>query len=107
MSKDKEATKAAISVAEVEKKGGDLMYLGPTITGVVKRGTVFKDGILPKRAQEYITEFPQMERLFVKVDNAPEAVKELRKKQGVLSAVYDQVAAHFNTVGANAQNRRG
>lgn len=92
MSKDKEVPKA--SVAEVEKNN-DLMYLGPAITGVVKRGTVFKNGILPKRAQECITEFPQMERLFVKVDNVPEVVKELRKKQSALGAIYNQVVAHF------------
>lgn len=78
-----------------QKKKGDLMYLGPTIIGAARRGTVFKDGVLPKKAQECIAEFPMMERLFVEVDNAPEAARELRKKQSALGAVYGQVAQKF------------
>lgn len=94
MSKEKAAQEAAAPTKTAKKKG-DLMYLGPTITGAARRGTVFKDGILPKKAQECIAELPQMERLFVEVDKMPEAVRELRKKQSALKAVYNQVAAHF------------
>lgn len=81
--------------AKREPENGNLIYLGPTITGAARHGTVFKDGILPKNTQEFIAEFPQMIRLFVEVDKMPEAVMEIRKKQGVLGAIYDQVEAHF------------
>ncbi len=95
MSNSKEAPKAAVSAAKAKKKG-DLMYLGPTVAGAVRRGTVFKDGVLPERAKECTAALPVMERLFVEVEKAPQAAKELRKKQSALGAVYGQVAAHFN-----------
>lgn len=94
MSKAKAAQEAA-APTKTAKKTGDLMYLGPTITGVARRGTVFKDGVLPKKAQECIAELPQMDRLFVEVDKMPEAVRELRKKQSALGAIYNQVAQKF------------
>lgn len=85
-----------IAVAGSQKKRGDLMYLGPTIIGAARRGTVFKEGILPKKAQDCVSELPMMERLFVEVDKMPEAVRELGRKQSALRAVYAQVATHFN-----------
>lgn len=94
MSKGKAAQETA-APTETAKKKGDLMYLGPTITGAARRGTVFKDGVLPKKAQECIAELPQMNRLFVEVDKMPEAVRELRKKQSALRAIYNQVAQKF------------
>lgn len=87
---------AATAAAMAKEKKGDLMYLGPTISGAVRHSTVFKNGVLPKAAQECVAEFPMMERLFVEVDKMPDAIKELNKKQSALSAVYAQVAAHFN-----------
>lgn len=108
MSKGKEMPQAAASItgaktepdmalpAEKPEKKGDLAYLGPTITGAARHGTVFKNGILPEKAQECIAELPQMFRLFVGVDKMPEAIRELKKKQSTLRAVYDQTVAHFN-----------
>ena len=105
MSKGKEAPEAAAPAAKAKRKG-DLMYLGPTVAGAVRRGTVFKDGILPEKAKECIAALPMMERLFVGVEKMPEAVKELRKKQSALGAVYDQAAVRFGAAGTDAQNRR-
>lgn len=95
VSAGKEAPEAAAPVARVKKKG-DLMYLGPTITGVARHGTVFKDGILPEGAKKCVSELPMIERLFVELEKIPGAVKELRKKQSALGAVYEQTAKHFN-----------
>lgn len=96
---------AAFSTSGEEKeKRGNRMYLGPTITGVVRHGTVFKDGVLPKRATECIAELPVMERLFVETDRMPEAVTELGKKQSALGAVYARVAEHFNAAHPGGQN---
>lgn len=95
MSKGKEVQEAAVPAAKAKKKG-DLMYLGPTIIGVARHGTVFKDGILPEKAQKCIKEFPQMLHLFVEINKMPEAVRDLRKKQSVLGTICDQTKAHFN-----------
>ena len=72
------------------------MYLGPTITGVARHGTVFKDGVFPEKAQKCIKEFPQMLHLFVELNKMPEAVRDLRKKQSVLGTICDQTKAQFN-----------
>lgn len=95
MNKAKETPEAATAPAKVRKKG-DVMYLGPTIAGAARHGTVFRNGILPKGAQVCIAELPMLERLFVEVEKVPDAVKELRKSQSALGTVYAQTEAHFN-----------
>lgn len=80
-----------------QEKKGNLVYLGPTITGVVRHSAVFEDGVLPERTQKCVAEFPMMERLFVQIDEMPEAVKELRKEQSVLSTIYKQTANKYQT----------
>lgn len=78
-----------------KKKQGNLMYLGPTITGVVRYSTVFKEGILPKKVKECIEQLPMMEKLFVPMDGISKATKELKKEQSVLGTIYTQVANKF------------
>ena len=80
--------------AKQEKKSNTI-YLGPTITGVIKHSTVFKDGILPEKVQKCVSDFPMMRRLFVNIDEMAEAIKELRKQQSALSAIYDQTTQKF------------
>lgn len=96
-SSTEKAEQEAAASAEKAKKKGDLMYLGPTITGVARHGTVFKDGILTSRANKCIAELPQMLRLFVEEDKVPEAARELRKQQSALVTIYNQTAERFST----------
>ncbi len=98
-----ESVAAAVPGRAPEKRESRI-YLGPTITGAVRHGTVFKNGVLSKRVQECIAELPVMERLFVETGRMPEAVKELGKKQSALGAVYVRVAAHFNAARPGGQN---
>lgn len=77
------------------KKAVDLMYLGPTIVGVARHSTVFKDGKLPVKAQACINELPMMAKLFVPLSDMPEVIKELNKDQSVLRTVYSQVLKKF------------
>lgn len=100
-------TEAPVKVEEVKtevpaeetkpEKKGNLVYLGPTITGVVRHSDVFEGGILPERTQKCVADFPMMERLFVQIDEMPEAVKELRKEQSVLSTIYKQTVNKYQT----------
>ncbi len=89
----KPATK--IEPAGKKKTQENVMYLGPTIAGKVKQGTIFKGGILPATVQECVAQFPAMTKLFVPVSKLPEATKALNKKQGVLAAIYAQTASKF------------
>lgn len=78
-----------------KKKQENLMYLGPTITGVVRHSTIFKEGILPKKVTECVEQFPMMKKLFVPLSEMPKAVKELKKEQSVLGTIYAQTANKF------------
>lgn len=97
MSKVKTETAKTVKTIPVssKKKQCTVMYLGPTITGVVRHSTIFKDGVLPERVKECISQLPMIERLFVSLDKLPEAKKELNKKQSVLCTIYAQTVNKF------------
>lgn len=104
MSKNKAEIKTETAEVEVkteetpvkkQEKKENLVYLGPTITGVVRHSEVFEDGVLPEKAQKCVADFPMMERLFVKLSDMAEAVKELRKDKSVLSTIYTQTANKY------------
>ena len=76
-------------------KQGNLMYLGPTITGVVRHSTIFKNGVLPQKVKECVEQFPVMKKLFVPLEGIPAAVKELEKEQSALGTIYSQTAKKF------------
>lgn len=79
-----------------QEKKGNTVYLGPTITGVIKHSTVFQNGILPEKAQKCVADFPMMRRLIVNMDEMADAVKELHKQQSALSAIYAKTAQRFS-----------
>lgn len=84
------------TVAEEKQKSREaVMYLGPTIVGVIRHSTVFKEGVLPEKVQECVKQFPMMEKLFVSIGDIPEAVKEINKNQSVLRTIYVQVTNNF------------
>ena len=96
--KEIEETKEGADVKQsgkTVKQPADVMYMGPTIAGVARHSTVFKGGILPQKAEECISIFPPMKRLFVPLKKMPDIVKELNKKKGVLWEVYMQVSKKF------------
>lgn len=102
-------TAAAVSdrnqeVAGRNGKPGNRMYLGPSIPGAVRHGTVFQDGVLPEKAKECVRQLPVMERLFVGAEGMPEAVRELRRDQSMLRAVYARVEAYFHALAPGAGN---
>lgn len=77
----------------------NVIYLGATIPGIVRHAQVFTDGVLPGSALKAISEFPMMRRLFVRLSEMPEAVKELRKEQSALGAIYKQTAIKYTNKG--------
>ncbi len=84
------------TVAEEKQKSREaVMYLGPTIVGVIRHSTVFKEGVLPEKVQECVKQLPMMEKLFVSIGDIPEAVKEINKNESVLRTIYVQVTNNF------------
>lgn len=90
------STKAAKEAVKETASKSDKMYLGPTIVGVVRHSTTFKDGVLPEKVKACVAESPMMEQLFVDINDIPEAVKELKKSQSVLRTIYNQTFAKYN-----------
>lgn len=82
--------------ASAAKKQGNLMYLGPTITGVVRHSTIFKNGILPQKLDKCVEEFPAMKKLLVSMDEISRVTKELMKEQSALATIYAQTDKKFN-----------
>ena len=82
--------------AAERSRQANLMYLGPTIVGVIRHSTIFKGGVLPEKAKECVDQFPMMRKLFVPIEELPRAVKELRKEQSALGTIYSQTAKKFN-----------
>lgn len=84
------------TVAEEKQKSREaVMYLGPTIVGVIRHSTVFKEGVLPEKVQECVKQLPMMEKLFVSIGDIPEAVKEINKNESVFRTIYVQVTNNF------------
>ena len=84
------------TVAEEKQKSREaVMYLGPTIVGVIRHSTVFREGVLPEKVQECVKQLPMMEKLFVSIGDIPEAVKEINKNESVLRTIYVQVTNNF------------
>lgn len=78
------------------RKQKNLMYLGPSITGIVRHSTIFKNGILPKKLSECVEEFPAMNKLFVSMEDIPKATKELNMEQSAMRTIYSQAVKKFN-----------
>ena len=73
----------------------NVIYLGPTIVGVVRHSTVFKGGVLPKKVEECVNELPIMKKLFVTLEDMPKATIELNKEQSALGTIYTQTKNKF------------
>lgn len=83
---------ATIVTAETKE---NTVYVGPTLTGIIRHSTVFKGGKYPGRVNACLEQMPAMKRLFVPLGELPEANKELSKDQSALKTLSAQVAKKF------------
>lgn len=67
-----------------------VMYIGPSVPGLVKRNTVFKDG-LPEQAVKRAEEDKSFSRLFIPLHKISEAKKQLGIEGSVLAVAYADV----------------
>lgn len=73
-----------------------VVYLGPNIPGVVRHGTVFANGILPKALQKTVSEYSPVCRLIVPLDEMCSTTKELKESQSAAARIYALVAKKYN-----------
>lgn len=72
-----------------------VMYLGPTMPGVVQENAVFKDG-LPKAVSEMADSDKNFSRLLVPVGKVMEAKKQLKMEGSVLLVAYKNVGKNLS-----------
>lgn len=77
----------------VKKAGesGTLVYVGPTVPGIVQENTVLNNGI-PNRVMEKMAEIPAMKTLLIPVHKLAEAKKALRQQDSAESVCYVKVS---------------
>lgn len=67
-----------------------LIYIGPSIAGVVMTGTIFRNGI-PKELKEIINQHPNVGYLIVPIEKLPQAIKEIGNQKGAMHILYEDV----------------
>ena len=67
-----------------------VMYVGPTIQGVVRKNTVFNNG-LPKAFVELQASIPIISNLVIEIDDVAKARRESENPASVLSVAYRKV----------------
>ena len=82
------AMKATTKRTVTNTKRETVMYIGPTVRGVVINGTLFKDGKLPVLVKKRTEEMPVLQSLFVPVSKLAEAQRELKDSTSAMAICY-------------------
>lgn len=90
-----EPVKEEVKAPEPEAKKENLMYVGDSIIGLVRHSTVYADGVFTPAIDKCIAAFPAMARLFVKIDDIPGALKEVKEKHSPLYVINKEVTSKF------------
>ena len=74
-----------------KKENKKVMYLGPTIRGVVKNGAVFEGGI-PKNLEKIAGKKPIIQNLIVPLENIVDVSKNIRVEGTAEAITFDKIA---------------
>lgn len=80
----KRAQKAAAKSGTKET----VMYIGPNVSGVAVKGTLYKNGKIPKKLKKKIEEIPVLSSLLIPVSKLTQATKDLRDPKSEISTCY-------------------
>lgn len=72
------------------KEQKTVVYIGPTIQGVVRKNTIYTNG-LPKALVEIQKTMPIVNNLVIDINELNEARKKLNNPSSALSAIYNKV----------------
>lgn len=75
---------------ETERASGPTVYCGPTIPGVARQYTTYKDGVLPGLLTEAIKGKPVLESLVVPLKELPEVRRQFVAGAGRYYSLYCQ-----------------
>lgn len=72
-----------------------VMYIGPNVAGVTVKGTLYKEGKLPKLLKKKIEEIPVLASLLVPVSRLAQAIKERSDPKSEISTCYANALAEL------------
>lgn len=78
---------------------GPVIYIGPSIVGVVTKGTVYKNGLTPQM-NKAVEELPAMKTLLVEIGKITQARKDLKNKVSAVSICYAKAEEYARQKGA-------
>lgn len=70
-----------------------VMYIGPNVTGVAIKGTLYKNGKIPERLEKKIKEIPVLGSLLIPVSNLTQATMALKDPKSEISTCYANAMA--------------
>lgn len=76
-----------------------VIYIGPSIVGVVTKGTVYKNGLTPQMSKA-VEELPALNTLLVEIGKIAQARKDLRNKASAVSICYAKAEEYARKKGA-------
>ncbi|SHM81793.1 hypothetical protein SAMN02746066_03407 [Anaerosporobacter mobilis DSM 15930] len=73
-----------------KKQPKQVVYVGPTIPGVIKTNTIFNNGI-DERVAERIMIQPELGGLLIDINNLSDAQRQIALKKGAYYSLYSKV----------------
>ena len=87
-----------MSKTKIQSKVETVVYIGPTILGVVAKNTFFNNG-LSTELTTAIKEIPVIGKLVVPISDYPKAMAQINKKEGVTYSFYQKALEHSQKKG--------
>ena len=89
---EKETKKTAAQIRTAAAKHENIMYVGPSISGVAVQNTVYTE--IPEGAVEAIKSCPAIRNLFVEIRAYSKAEEMIRTRSGHIYAAFEQAAKY-------------
>lgn len=83
-----------VASSEQKEKLPTVMYVGPSITGVLKQYVIYKNGI-PQRISQLADEIPAVKHLLVPIEHITEAKKQINVAGSALNVMYNKVLVYI------------
>lgn len=93
MPKKEEVAPVQLENVQEKQEAETVIYLGPTIKGVIQNGIILNNG-MPKKAKEAVKEFPALKMLFVPIKGIVKARKDLKKEASALKICYNKAVEY-------------
>lgn len=89
-----EAAEEYVVEKVMKKEIKQIIYVGPTIPGVIKNNTIFNNGV-GDRVTERIKQQPELRGLLIDINNLSDAQRQIALKKGAYYSLYSKIKGSF------------